>query len=102
MVFLSLEVLFYFSLFCSKIFLLVTDIQYLYRFDAKIAAAVADETRLPFVTAENKFEALVSISFLWTYFTLISVLYQYPFIFLGVLTRRVELSNTTFGLVLRK
>lgn len=29
----------------------------------KIAAAVAEETKLPFVTAENKFEALV-ISFL--------------------------------------
>lgn len=26
----------------------------------KIATAVADETNLPFVTAENKFEALVS------------------------------------------
>lgn len=30
------------------------------RFDVKIAAAVAEETKLPFVTAENKFEALVS------------------------------------------
>jgi len=30
-----------------------------FRFDAKIAAAVAEETNLPFVTAENKFEALV-------------------------------------------
>lgn len=30
------------------------------RFDVKIAAAVAEETNLPFVTAENKFEALVS------------------------------------------
>ncbi|GKD61148.1 fumarate hydratase 1, mitochondrial [Tanacetum coccineum] len=29
-------------------------------FDAKIAAAIADETRLPFVTAENKFEALAA------------------------------------------
>ncbi|PPR99911.1 hypothetical protein GOBAR_AA20756 [Gossypium barbadense] len=29
-------------------------------FDAKIAAAVADETNLPFVTAENKFEALAA------------------------------------------
>nr|GEU51305.1 fumarate hydratase 1, mitochondrial [Tanacetum cinerariifolium] len=29
-------------------------------FDVKIAAAVADETRLPFVTAENKFEALAA------------------------------------------
>jgi len=29
------------------------------RFDVKIAAAVAEETSLPFVTAENKFEALV-------------------------------------------
>lgn len=28
-------------------------------FDLKIAAAVAEETKLPFVTAENKFEALV-------------------------------------------
>ncbi|KAF7121179.1 hypothetical protein RHSIM_Rhsim13G0008000 [Rhododendron simsii] len=28
-------------------------------FDVKIAAAVAEETNLPFVTAENKFEALV-------------------------------------------
>lgn len=32
----------------------------LFRFDVKIAAAVAEETDLPFVTAENKFEALVS------------------------------------------
>jgi len=32
-----------------------------FRFDVKIAAAVAEETGLPFVTAENKFEALVSI-----------------------------------------
>ena len=32
-----------------------------FRFDVKIAAAVAQETGLPFVTAENKFEALVSI-----------------------------------------
>lgn len=32
------------------------------RFDAKIAEAVAEETNLPFVTAENKFEALVSLS----------------------------------------
>jgi fumarate hydratase class II len=31
-----------------------------FRFDVKIAAAVAEETDLPFVTAENKFEALVS------------------------------------------
>lgn len=31
------------------------------RFDVKIAAAVAEETKLPFVTAENKFEALVSL-----------------------------------------
>lgn len=31
----------------------------LHRFDIKIAAAVAEETNLPFVTAENKFEALV-------------------------------------------
>jgi fumarate hydratase class II len=31
-----------------------------FRFDVKIAAAVAEETNLPFVTAENKFEALVS------------------------------------------
>jgi fumarate hydratase class II len=30
-------------------------------FDVKIAAAVAEETNLPFVTAENKFEALVSL-----------------------------------------
>ncbi|PPD84304.1 hypothetical protein GOBAR_DD18762 [Gossypium barbadense] len=30
-------------------------------FDAKIAAAVADEINLPFVTAENKFEALVNL-----------------------------------------
>jgi len=30
-----------------------------FRFDAKIAAAVAEETNLPFATAENKFEALV-------------------------------------------
>ncbi|KAH1259878.1 Fumarate hydratase 1, mitochondrial [Glycine max] len=29
-------------------------------FDAKIAAAVAEETNLPFVTAENKFEALAA------------------------------------------
>lgn len=29
-------------------------------FDVKIAAAVADETKLPFVTAENKFEALAA------------------------------------------
>ncbi|KAK9945727.1 hypothetical protein M0R45_011226 [Rubus argutus] len=29
-------------------------------FDVKIAAAVADETNLPFVTAENKFEALAA------------------------------------------
>ncbi|CAI0438821.1 unnamed protein product [Linum tenue] len=29
-------------------------------FDAKIAQAVAEETRLPFVTAENKFEALAA------------------------------------------
>ncbi|KAG9131623.1 hypothetical protein Leryth_021339 [Lithospermum erythrorhizon] len=29
-------------------------------FDAKIAAAVAEETSLPFVTAENKFEALAA------------------------------------------
>ncbi|XP_015957720.1 fumarate hydratase 1, mitochondrial isoform X2 [Arachis duranensis] len=29
-------------------------------FDAKIAAAVAEETRLPFITAENKFEALAA------------------------------------------
>lgn len=28
----------------------------------KIAAAVAEETNLPFVTAENKFEALVNLS----------------------------------------
>jgi hypothetical protein len=33
---------------------------HLFRFDVKIAAAVAEETDLPFVTAENKFEALVS------------------------------------------
>jgi len=32
----------------------------LFRFDVKIAAAVAEETNLPFVTAENKFEVLVS------------------------------------------
>jgi len=32
-----------------------------FRFDVKIAAAVAEESGLPFVTAENKFEALVSI-----------------------------------------
>lgn len=32
----------------------------LFRFDVKIASAVAEETSLPFVTAENKFEALVS------------------------------------------
>ena len=31
------------------------------RFDVKVAAAVAEETGLPFVTAENKFEALVSL-----------------------------------------
>lgn len=31
------------------------------RFDVKIAAAVAEETSLPFVTAENKFEALVML-----------------------------------------
>jgi fumarate hydratase class II len=31
-----------------------------FSFDGKIAAAVAQETDLPFVTAENKFEALVS------------------------------------------
>jgi fumarate hydratase class II len=31
-----------------------------FSFDVKIAAAVAQETDLPFVTAENKFEALVS------------------------------------------
>ncbi|XP_075664823.1 uncharacterized protein LOC142634418 isoform X2 [Castanea sativa] len=30
------------------------------RFDVKIAAAVAEETNLPFVTAENKFEALAA------------------------------------------
>ncbi|VAH90784.1 unnamed protein product [Triticum turgidum subsp. durum] len=30
------------------------------RFDGKIAAAVAEETELPFVTAENKFEALAA------------------------------------------
>ena len=30
-----------------------------FRFDVKIARAVAEETNLPFVTAENKFEALV-------------------------------------------
>ncbi|BAT96084.1 hypothetical protein VIGAN_08296300 [Vigna angularis var. angularis] len=30
------------------------------RFDAKIAAAVAEETNLPFVTAANKFEALAA------------------------------------------
>ncbi|KAH7578299.1 hypothetical protein JRO89_XS01G0365400 [Xanthoceras sorbifolium] len=30
------------------------------RFDVKIAAAVAEETSLPFVTAENKFEALAA------------------------------------------
>ncbi|KAL7226982.1 hypothetical protein ACSBR1_021948 [Camellia fascicularis] len=30
------------------------------RFDVKIVAAVAEETNLPFVTAENKFEALVA------------------------------------------
>ncbi|CAH2049398.1 unnamed protein product, partial [Thlaspi arvense] len=29
-------------------------------FDVKIAAAVAEETRLPFITAENKFEALAA------------------------------------------
>ncbi|MBA0645236.1 hypothetical protein Goklo_013358, partial [Gossypium klotzschianum] len=29
-------------------------------FDVKIAAAVAEETKLPFVTAENKFEALAA------------------------------------------
>jgi hypothetical protein len=29
------------------------------RFDVKIASAVAEETNLPFVPAENKFEALV-------------------------------------------
>ncbi|GMQ00201.1 hypothetical protein CsSME_00047395 [Camellia sinensis var. sinensis] len=29
-------------------------------FDVKIAAAVAEETNLPFVTAENKFEALAA------------------------------------------
>ncbi|CAI0376300.1 unnamed protein product [Linum tenue] len=29
-------------------------------FDAKIAQAIAEETRLPFVTAENKFEALAA------------------------------------------
>ena len=35
----------------------------------KIAEAVAEETNLPFVTAENKFEALVNLSFkfsLWS------------------------------------
>jgi fumarate hydratase class II len=31
----------------------------MFRFDVKIASAVAEETHLPFVTAENKFEALV-------------------------------------------
>ncbi|KAA8544501.1 hypothetical protein F0562_022459 [Nyssa sinensis] len=31
---------------------------YFRRFDVKIAATVAEETNLPFVTAENKFEAL--------------------------------------------
>ena len=30
-----------------------------FRFDVKVAEAVAKETGLPFVTAENKFEALV-------------------------------------------
>lgn len=34
------------------------------RFDVKIAAAVAEETKLPFVTAENKFEALVFTPYL--------------------------------------
>ncbi|XP_039140526.1 fumarate hydratase 1, mitochondrial-like [Dioscorea cayenensis subsp. rotundata] len=29
-------------------------------FDVKVAAAVAEETKLPFVTAENKFEALAA------------------------------------------
>ena len=31
-----------------------------FRFDVRIAAAVAEKTNLAFVTAENKFEALVS------------------------------------------
>ncbi|KAL0918534.1 hypothetical protein M5K25_010547 [Dendrobium thyrsiflorum] len=31
-----------------------------HRFDVKIAAAVAEETNLPFITAENKFEALAA------------------------------------------
>jgi len=30
-----------------------------FRFDVKVSLAVATETNLPFVTAENKFEALV-------------------------------------------
>ncbi|GMY37254.1 Fumarate hydratase protein [Fagus crenata] len=33
---------------------------YRLKFDVKIAAAVAEETNLPFVTAENKFEALAA------------------------------------------
>lgn len=41
---------------------------HLCRFDVKIAAAVAEETSLPFVTAENKFEALVGIQFPTSYF----------------------------------
>ncbi|KAK4407947.1 Fumarate hydratase 1, mitochondrial [Sesamum angolense] len=36
-------------------------------FDEKVAAAVAEETELPFVTAENKFEALVSLYFCKVY-----------------------------------
>jgi hypothetical protein len=44
----------------SCYFLNILTCIYLFRFDVKIAAAVAEETNLPFVTAENKFEALVS------------------------------------------
>lgn len=47
--------------FLKKLIWLNTDnfLADILRFDAKIAAAVAEETHLPFVTAENKFEALV-------------------------------------------
>lgn len=43
-----------------NVFLILDWCYLLFRFDVKIAAAVAEETNLPFMTAENKFEALVS------------------------------------------
>jgi len=49
-----------------------------FRFDAKIAAAVAEETNLPFVTAENKFEALVYLY----YFSPLYLMCNMPFHYL--------------------